>query len=88
MARNAAGPLATLASLRGTPGLREVRSLGHMRGLEFTEAAKAEAVAHRCYEAGVLVLQAGNLIRINPPLVASPEDLELLVATLVAAVRA
>lgn len=88
VARNAAGPLATLASLRGTPGLREVRSLGHMRGLEFTEAAKAEAVAHRCYEAGVLVLQAGNLIRINPPLVASPEDLELLVATLVAAVRA
>jgi adenosylmethionine-8-amino-7-oxononanoate aminotransferase len=90
--RNARTHLSGLAALRGTSGLRDVRGLGHMWGLEFEgstlaeASARADAVARRCYEAGVLVLHADNLIRINPPLVATGEDLAFLVKTLSEAV--
>ncbi|HEX2526378.1 MAG TPA: aspartate aminotransferase family protein [Geminicoccus sp.] len=90
--RNATTHLSGLAALQGTSGLRDIRGLGHMWGLEFEgptlveASARADAIARRCYEAGVLVLQADNLIRINPPLVATEDDLAFLVETLSAAV--
>ncbi len=90
--RNAATHLSRLATLQGAFGLREVRGLGHMWGVEFggtpaVGATRADAVARHCYEAGVLVLQADNLIRLNPPLVASDADLMLLVDTVSRGVR-
>ena len=85
--RNGEGVLARLLALRGQPGLRDVRGIGHMWGLEFASAAAAEAVDARCLEAGILLLRAGHLIRINPPLVATGEELGFLVETLGGAVR-
>lgn len=81
------GVLAGLRALQGAAGLREVRGLGHMWGLEFDSAAAAEAVDQHCLTAGILLLRAGNLIRINPPLVASEAELGFLVETLSGAVR-
>lgn len=83
---NAERHLSGLLALRGTPGLRDVRGLGHMWGLEFDSEAAAEAVDRHCLDAGILLLRAGNQIRINPPLVASEEELAFLVATLRAAI--
>ncbi|MDQ0469935.1 aminotransferase family protein [Labrys wisconsinensis] len=92
VARNAERHLSKLAALRDVPALRDVRGLGHMWGLEFTGpgdgAAAARAIAERCFAAGVLVLHADNVIRINPPLVATEGEIAFLVETLSAAVRA
>lgn len=90
--RNAATRLSRLAVLNGAFGVRDVRGAGHMWGLEFggapaEGAARADAVARHCYDAGVLVLQADNLIRINPPLIATDGELTLLVGALSEAVR-
>lgn len=86
--------LSRLLDLRRLPGVRDVRGLGYMWGLEFAGpntgdgAAAARDVASRCFDAGLLVLQADNMIRINPPLVASDAEIELVVETLIAQVRA
>ncbi|MBW6397567.1 aminotransferase class III-fold pyridoxal phosphate-dependent enzyme [Roseomonas sp. HJA6] len=85
---NAERHLSHLMALRGTPGLRDVRGKGHMWGLEFDSEAAAEAVDARCLDAGILLLRAGNQIRINPPLVATRQELDFLLRTLVEAVRA
>lgn len=91
--RNAERHFSRLSTLRGLPEVRDVRGAGHMWGLEFAGAgardgaAVACEVASRCFAAGLLVLQADNLIRINPPLVASDSEIEFVVETLCAAVR-
>jgi 4-aminobutyrate aminotransferase-like enzyme len=45
-------------------------------------------VASHCREAGVLVLQADNIVRINPPLTASDTEIRLIVEALTGAVTA
>ena len=91
--RNADGVLARLSALIDAPGVRHVRGLGHMWGIEYDGGRAGgtpatERVAARCFDAGVLVLQADNLIRINPPLTATDGELAQIVETLSAAVRA
>lgn len=84
---NAEAQLSRLLALQGLPGLREVRGLGHMWGLEFSAADLASHVAARCLEADLLVLRADNLIRINPPLTATEGEIAFIVDTLSRAVR-
>jgi len=87
----------TLGQLRELAGRHEligdVRGLGLMLGVELVtdraskEPASKEAAAVRrlCREAGVLVGvggQAGNVVRIQPPLTISEAELERAVATL------
>ncbi|MFO1159921.1 MAG: aminotransferase class III-fold pyridoxal phosphate-dependent enzyme [Reyranellaceae bacterium] len=92
--RNAERHLSRLATLGSLPAVRDVRGVGHMWGLEFVGAnggdgsTMAREVAGRCFAAGLLVLQADNMIRINPPLVVDDAEIELIVETLIAAVRA
>jgi len=65
--------LARLAT--GSTKLREVRGRGLMWGLELAEPAAPYVTAAR--ERGLLVLTAGaNVLRLLPPLVISPEELE------------
>ena len=91
---NAERHLSKLSTLGRLPGVRDVRGLGHMWGLELAGAdgddgsTLARDVAGRCFDAGLLVLQAGNMIRINPPLVASDAEMAFIVETLIAAVTA
>jgi len=90
---NADTQLSRLSTLGRLPGVRDVRGVGHMWGLELSGAngndgsAMAQEIASRCFDAGLLVLQADNMIRINPPLVASDSEIEFIVDTLIAAVR-
>lgn len=89
---NADRHLSRLLTLRELPIVRDVRGLGHMWGLEFANgeegAAIARQIADRCFDAGLLILHADNLIRINPPLVASEDEMAFIVRTLSAAVVA
>jgi adenosylmethionine-8-amino-7-oxononanoate aminotransferase len=93
---NAERRLSRLSTLGGLPGIRDVRGLGHMWGLEFAGAngdggggaVMASEVASRCFDAGLLILQADNMIRINPPLVVNDSEIDFIVETLISAVRA
>lgn len=92
--RNEAVHLSRLMALRDLPGLRDVRGRGHMWGLEFGGAGArsgadlARAIADRCFDAGLLVLQAEHQIRLNPPLTTTDEEMTFIVETLDSAVRA
>jgi 4-aminobutyrate aminotransferase-like enzyme len=59
-----------------------------MWGLEFDDptpgagAAVARRIAERSAEAGLLVLHADNMIRINPPLTITVDEVRFVVDTL------
>lgn len=91
---NAQTHLSALLRLKTAATVRDVRGLGHMWGVEFRQtapgegAAMARAVVDLCLGAGLLLLQADNLIRINPPLTTTKEDIRFLVDTLIASIGA
>jgi len=75
----------------------DIRGLGAMRGIEFvtdrqTRAPakqQTEAIAHACYERGLIVLTAGtlgNVIRLLVPLVATDEQIREGLSVLEAAI--
>lgn len=86
--------LAGLRALTRLPFVRDVRGRGHMWGIEFDDAGPrsgaelARQVSDRCLDQGLLVLRAQSMIRLNPPLVIAPDELDFVVATLSAAVEA
>jgi len=58
------------AALNGEAGVEEVRGVGLMIGVELTSHELASAVAHLCFERGLLVLECGRkAIRFSPPLI-------------------
>ncbi|MBS2038612.1 aminotransferase class III-fold pyridoxal phosphate-dependent enzyme [bacterium] len=62
-------------TLTGQPGIHEVRGVGLMIGVEFTDPDIADAVANLCYERGLLVLECGTkAIRMSPPLIFTREQ--------------
>lgn len=78
---------AQLAALKDThPGVRAVRGVGFMWGVDVTEPAGA--VIDRARAHGLLIISAGDhTLRILPPLVATRADLERAVAMLDRALR-
>lgn len=82
----------TMARLRAvdSDAIVEVRGIGAMIGVELRDKATAEAVQHRCLDAGVLVLTCGpeaNVLRLIPPLTISDADLDHGLAVLEAALQ-
>jgi 4-aminobutyrate aminotransferase len=56
--------------LSNVAAVKEVRGLGLMIGVEFTNPEAADRVAQGCYERGLLVLECGEkVIRLSPPLI-------------------
>ena len=56
-------------------GVRDVRGLGLMIGVEFERPDVADAVEAGCFERGLLVLRAGDAtVRMSPPLVLTAEE--------------
>ena len=92
--QNAGEHFSKLLALTGVGAVREVRGLGHMWGVEFDEtgpgegAAMARRVADKCFDLGLLVLRADNMIRINPPLTATAEEIRFIADTLASTIRA
>ena len=64
-----------------------------MWGVEFEDgstgdgATLARSVADRCFEVGLLVLHTDNLIRINPPLTATVDEIRFVADTLISAIK-
>ena len=55
--------------------VRDVRGVGLFIGVEFPDGRVANAVQNRCFEKGLLVLEAGeNVVRMTPPLVLNAQE--------------
>ena len=61
--------------LEKMPGVRSVRGLGLMLGVELDGISGREA-AEKCVSAGLLVLTAKSLMRLLPPLTITDKELD------------
>jgi acetylornithine/N-succinyldiaminopimelate aminotransferase len=79
--------LDAMAQRLGSAGVVEVRGSGHLRAVELPRPAAD--VIRRCQEAGVLVISAGpSNVRLAPPLIISPQQIDEGLAVLEAAIAA
>ncbi|HZP92937.1 MAG TPA: aspartate aminotransferase family protein [Burkholderiales bacterium] len=74
-------------SLRGLPHVIDVRNLGLMCGVELAPIPEQPGMRAfdrflKCFEKGVLVRQAGDVIALTPPLIAQKKHIDELVGTL------
>jgi len=90
-ARSAESPLAArLAGFAELPGIVAVRGRGMLWGIEFRDAATANACVLRALQTGVIVLQSGpggETLTLAPPLVIEDAQLERALDILEAAIR-
>jgi 4-aminobutyrate aminotransferase-like enzyme len=73
-----------IGTLRGL-GIGEVRGRGLLAGVELESPELAEDVVNRMRDAGVLINRTGprgDVLKIRPPLVFRPEQVEVLAAAL------
>jgi 4-aminobutyrate aminotransferase len=72
-------------------GVRDVRGVGLMIGIELSTAEAAHAVQRQCLDDGLIVLTCGpgeNVLRLIPPLTITDEELDLGLTTLEKALAA
>jgi beta-alanine--pyruvate transaminase len=74
-------------SLRGLPGVIDVRNYGLILGLEFepragAPGARAFDVYLQCFERGILVRNTGDTIALSPPLIIEKPHIDQLFVTL------
>ncbi|MCY7314610.1 MAG: aspartate aminotransferase family protein [Rubrivivax sp.] len=79
-------------SLKGEPGVIDVRNIGLVGGIELTPrpgepARRAFDVFLDCYDKGVLVRTTGDTIALSPPLIIEPSHVDQLIETLRGAIR-
>jgi beta-alanine--pyruvate transaminase len=80
-------------SLRGLPGVIDVRNYGLILGLEFESragapGARAFDVYLECFKRGILVRNTGDTIALSPPLIIEKTHIDQLYGTLAEAIRA
>jgi beta-alanine--pyruvate transaminase len=71
----------------------DVRNLGLVAGIELeprpgSPTVRGYEVFVKCYEAGVLVRMAGDIIALSPPLIVEAPQIERIVETIAAAIKA
>lgn len=72
--------LERLRELLGLGGLTAVRGRGLLIALEFASPEATKGFVQRCFDAGVLLgwtLHRDTVVRLAPPLIISPEDIDL-----------
>ena len=74
-------------SLRGAPGVIDVRNMGLVAGIELESrsgavGARAAEVFLKCFERGVLVRVTGDTIALSPPLIVERGHIDEIVGTL------
>ena len=62
--------------------MQEVSGLGLMVGIAFDEGIKAADVRAACEKEGLLVLTAKTRLRLLPPLILTPADVDTALETL------
>ncbi|HEX4388581.1 MAG TPA: aspartate aminotransferase family protein [Steroidobacteraceae bacterium] len=80
-------------ALRELPHVIDVRNYGLILGLELAgitgkPGARAFDVFVKCFERGLLVRQAGDIIALSPPLVVEPAQIDQIFTTLAEVLRA
>ncbi len=80
-----------LHSLRGLPGVIDIRNLGLLGAVELApwpgqSGARAQAVQRDCMEHGVMVRPVGETIALSPPLVISRGEIDQVVDSLRSAI--
>lgn len=76
-----------LHSLRGLPGVIDIRNIGLVGGVELEPIAgapgrRAFEVFLKCWERGVLIRTTGDTIALSPPLIIEKQHIEQLVGTI------
>ncbi|WP_287985758.1 aspartate aminotransferase family protein [Piscinibacter sp.] len=76
-----------LHSLRGLPGVIDIRNIGLVGGIELEPIAgqpgkRAFEVFLKCWERGVLIRTTGDTIALSPPLIIEKQHIEQLVGTI------
>ncbi|HEY3659386.1 MAG TPA: aspartate aminotransferase family protein [Steroidobacteraceae bacterium] len=79
-------------SLRGVPHVIDVRNYGLIGAVELEPradkpGARGFDVFAKCFERGVMVRQAGDVIALSPPLIIEPKQIGRIVETLGAVIR-
>jgi beta-alanine--pyruvate transaminase len=79
-------------SLRGLPGVIDIRSFGLVAGIELAPmpgepAKRAFNVFLDCWNEGVLVRTTGDIVALSPPLIVEKAHIERIVEVLSAAIR-
>jgi adenosylmethionine-8-amino-7-oxononanoate aminotransferase len=76
-----------LASCRGARGVKDVRVLGAIGAVEMQKIENVEALRARFISEGVFVRPLGNVIYLTPAFTIPPDELGVLIETVVAVVR-
>ena len=66
-------------ALRGEPHVRDIRNFGLTAAIELepgeTPGARGRQIFHACFDEGMLVRAAGDIIALSPPLIISPAQI-------------
>lgn len=71
-------------------GIKEVRGMGAMLGLELESVELTKHVVDQCFDKGILLgwtLHSNQLIRLAPPLIISDEQLNFVINTILSALK-
>lgn len=71
-----------LHSLKGVPGIVDVRNLGLIGAVQFAAADGSlvgPQIMRRCYELGMSVRAVGDIIALSPPLIIEKEHIDRIV---------
>ncbi len=79
-------------TLKGAPGVVDVRDLGLIAGIELTPwegkpTQRAMAVFQRCFDDGLLIRTTADIIALSPPLIIERAHVDRIVETIDSAIR-
>ena len=79
-------------TLKGAPGVVDVRDLGLIAGIELTPwegkpTQRAMAVFQRCFDDGLLIRTTADIIALSPPLIIERGHVDRIVETIDSAIR-
>ncbi|MCG8153403.1 adenosylmethionine--8-amino-7-oxononanoate aminotransferase BioA, partial [Pimelobacter simplex] len=81
-------PAPGLSPLRGTPGVRDVRTIGAVGVVQLDHPVDVIAATEAALAAGAWLRPFRDLVYAMPPYVTGPDELDRLLAGITAAVRA
>jgi beta-alanine--pyruvate transaminase len=79
-------------SLRGSPHVIDVRTIGIVAGIELeprpgAPAARAFETFLKCFDAGVMIRQTGDTLALSPPLIVEKAQIDQIVSTIASTLR-
>jgi beta-alanine--pyruvate transaminase len=80
-------------SLRGLPGVVDIRNIGLIAGIELASragqpGARALDIFRRCFDDGLLTRVTGDIVALSPPLIVERQHVDRIFGTLSDAIRA